>query len=67
MVTGADPEAAGELLRDASWNVKAAIVMKKAGLSYTQAVRRLKKSNDSIREAIGEDLEPILRKLLDGA
>jgi N-acetylmuramic acid 6-phosphate etherase len=66
MVTGVDPDEAGELLTNASWNVKVAIVMKKAGLSYTQALRRLKKSNDSIREAIGENLEPILRKLIDG-
>ena len=66
MVTGVDPDEAGELLKSANWNVKAAIVMKRAGLSYTQAVRRLRKANDSIREAIGEDLEPILRTLLDG-
>ncbi len=64
MVTGADPEEAGDLLRKAKWNVKAAIVMKKAALSYSQALRRLKAADDSIREALGEDLEPTLRALL---
>ncbi|HVQ41266.1 MAG TPA: N-acetylmuramic acid 6-phosphate etherase [Vicinamibacterales bacterium] len=64
IVTGADPEEAGELLEKAKWNVKIAIVMKKAGVTYTQAVRKLKSADDSIREALGEDLEPTLRKLL---
>ncbi len=64
IVTGADPEEAGELLQKAKWNVKIAIVMKKAGVTYTQAVRKLKSADDSIREALGEDLEPTLRKLL---
>jgi len=64
IVTGTDPEEAGELLQKAKWNVKAAIVMKKAGVTYTQALRKLKSADDSIREALGEDLEPTLRKLL---
>ena len=64
MVTGADPDQAGELLQRAKWNVKAAIVMKKAGLSYSQALRRLRRADDSIREALGENLEPSLKKLL---
>ena len=34
------------------------------GLSYSQALRRLKRADDSIREALGENLEPTLRKLL---
>ena len=38
--------------------------MKKADLTLTQATARLKKSHDSIREALGEDIEPHLRKLL---
>ncbi len=63
MVTGITPDEAGELLRDAKWNVKAAIVMKKAGLSYPQSLRRLRRAGDSIREALGENLEPTLRKL----
>ena len=33
IVTGADPEEAGDLLARAKWNVKVAIVMKKAGLT----------------------------------
>jgi N-acetylmuramic acid 6-phosphate etherase len=56
MVTGAEYDEAGELLREANWNVKAAIVMKKAGVSHTQAVRLLRKADDSIRDALGEDL-----------
>jgi N-acetylmuramic acid 6-phosphate etherase len=67
MVTGADPEEAGQLLRRAKWNVKAAIVMKKAGLTFTQALARLRKSDDSIRDALGEDIEPRLRALLEHA
>jgi N-acetylmuramic acid 6-phosphate etherase len=64
IVTGAEPEEAGELLERAKWNVKAAIVMKKAGVTYPRALRQLKAADDSIREALGEDLEPTLRKLL---
>jgi N-acetylmuramic acid 6-phosphate etherase len=64
VVTGVSPEDAGVLLRRAKWNVKAAIVMKKAEVSYTEALRRLRKADDSIREALGEDLEPTLKKLL---
>ena len=64
MVTGADPEEAKSFLVRAKWNVKVAIVMKKAGLTPTQAIRRLKQSDDSIREALGEDIEPRLRQLL---
>jgi N-acetylmuramic acid 6-phosphate etherase len=64
MVTGSDPEEAGELLRQAKWNTKAAIVMKNAGVSYAQALRRLRKADDSVREAIGEDLGPRLKKIL---
>jgi N-acetylmuramic acid 6-phosphate etherase len=65
VVTGASSEEAAELLQRAKWNVKAAIVMKKASLSYSQALRRLAKADDSIRTALGEDLEPTLRKLLN--
>jgi N-acetylmuramic acid 6-phosphate etherase len=64
IVTGVDPEQAGELLQQARWNVKAAIVMKRAGVSYTHALRRLRAAEDSIRDALGEDLEPTLRRLL---
>src|SRR6188508_756189 len=37
VVTGVSAEDAGDLLKRAKWNVKAAIVMKKAGVTYTQA------------------------------
>lgn len=64
LVTGAPPDEAGELLKRAKWNVKAAIIMKKTGVSYAQALRRLKSSDDSVRTALGEDLEPALRTTL---
>lgn len=57
MVTGADPDEAKALLARAKWNVKIAIVMKKAGLSPAQAGARLRRAHDSIREALGEDIE----------
>ena len=56
-VTGVTPDEAGDLLRRARWNVKAAIVMEKAGLTYAQAARRLREAQDSIRVALGEDIE----------
>jgi CDP-diacylglycerol--glycerol-3-phosphate 3-phosphatidyltransferase len=64
VVTGIDYETADALLKRAAWNVKAAIVMQKTGLSRTQALKRLRKADDSIRDAIGEDIEPRLRELL---
>jgi N-acetylmuramic acid 6-phosphate etherase len=63
-VTGLDDDEADALLRRAQWNVKAAIVMAKARLTRGQALARLRAANDSVREAIGEDIEPRLRKLL---
>ena len=65
IVTGLDEQAADKLLRSARWNVKAAIVMQKAGLKYAQAVSRLRKSHDFVRDAIGEDAETRLRQLLE--
>jgi N-acetylmuramic acid 6-phosphate (MurNAc-6-P) etherase len=41
-----------------------AIVMGKTHLTAPQAIKRLKKANDSVREAIGEDVEGRLRALL---
>jgi hypothetical protein len=38
--------------------------MQKTGVTYAQAVRRLKKADESIRNAIGEDIEPRLREIL---
>jgi N-acetylmuramic acid 6-phosphate etherase len=55
VVTGIDYDAADSLLKRAKWNVKAAIIMQRANLSLPQALRRLKKAHDSVREAIGED------------
>jgi N-acetylmuramic acid 6-phosphate etherase len=65
IVTGLDDKAADKLLRSARWNVKAAIVMQKAGLSYSQATARLRKAHDFVRDAIGEDAEARLRQLLE--
>ena len=64
MVTGLDSDEADKLLEKAKWNVKAAIVMQKTSGGYTQAIARLRKAHDSVREAIGEDIEPRLRELL---
>ncbi|MGE3843543.1 MAG: N-acetylmuramic acid 6-phosphate etherase [Vicinamibacterales bacterium] len=64
ITSGMDYESADKLLRRARWNVKAAIVMQKTGLSYSGALARLREANDSIRDAIGEDIEPRLRELL---
>ena len=61
MVTGIDYDAADALLKRAKFNVKAAIVMQKTGLTLPMALRRLKKSDDSVREAIGEDLTSSLK------
>jgi N-acetylmuramic acid 6-phosphate etherase len=65
IVSGIDYDAADKLLKRARWNVKAAIVMQKTGLPYTRAMSRLRKASDSVREAIGEDIEPRLRELLN--
>jgi N-acetylmuramic acid 6-phosphate etherase len=66
LVTGMPPDEAAALLKAAKWNVKAAIVMKRANVTYAAAVRKIRKADDSIREALGEDLEPRLRALLAG-
>jgi N-acetylmuramic acid 6-phosphate etherase len=64
LVTGVPPEDASELLKRAKWNVKAAIVMKKTGATYAQAVRKLRGADDSVRAALGEELAPALRDVL---
>ncbi len=56
---------ADRLLKRAQWNVKAAIVMQKTGLGYRQALSRLRQADDVVREAIGEDIEPRLRRLIE--
>ncbi len=57
IVTGLDYDAADKLLRRAHWNVKSAIVMQKSGVSYARANQDLKRANDSVRDALGEDLD----------
>jgi N-acetylmuramic acid 6-phosphate etherase len=66
IVTGLDYDDADRLLKSAQWNVKVAIVMQKTGLPFTKAQARLRKAHDSMREALGEDIEPRLRGLLQG-
>jgi N-acetylmuramic acid 6-phosphate etherase len=66
IVTGLEDEDADKLLKRAHWNVKAAIVMQKTSLTYPKALSRLRKAHDSMREAIGEDIEPRLRGMLQG-
>jgi N-acetylmuramic acid 6-phosphate etherase len=66
IVTGLDYEEADRLLARAKWNVKVAIVMQKTGLPLNRAQGRLRKAHDSMREAIGEDIEPRLRGMLQG-
>lgn len=66
IVTGLEYDDADKLLKKAQWNVKAAIVMQKTGLSYTKALSRLRRAHDSMREAIGEDVELRLRAVLGG-
>ena len=66
IVTGLDYDEADKLLKKAHWNVKAALVMQKTGLPYTKALGRLRRAHDSMREAIGEDIEPRLRGMIQG-
>jgi N-acetylmuramic acid 6-phosphate etherase len=64
IITGLEYDEADKLLRKARWNVKAAVVMQKTGLSYLKAISRIKKADDQLREALGEDIEPRLKELL---
>ncbi|MBI4487357.1 MAG: N-acetylmuramic acid 6-phosphate etherase [Acidobacteria bacterium] len=64
IVTGLDDDEADKLLRQAHWNVKAALVMQKGGLTYPRAMSRLRRAHDFVRDAIGEDVEARLRKVL---
>src|SRR5918996_2931653 len=64
VVTGISYDEADALLKRAKWDVKAAIVMQKCGLTLPQALQRLKKADDLVRDAIGEDIEPRLREML---
>jgi N-acetylmuramic acid 6-phosphate etherase len=65
IVTGLDYDDADTLLKRAHWNVKAAIVMQKTGLTLPKAIARLRKSEDFVRDAIGEDAESRLKELLN--
>ncbi len=67
IVTGLEYDEADKLLKKAHWNVKAAIVMQKTGDTYPKALSRLRKAHDSMRQAIGEDIEPRLRGMIQGA
>src|SRR5574339_1109109 len=49
IVTGLDYDDADRLLARAHWNVKAALVMQKAGLTYPKALSRLRKANGLVR------------------
>jgi N-acetylmuramic acid 6-phosphate etherase len=64
IVTGLDYDEADKLLKRAQWNVKAAIVMQKSGLSHAQALTRLRRAHNFVRDAIGEDAEARLKELL---
>ncbi len=66
IVTGLEYDESDKILAKANWNVKAAIVMQKTGLPLPKALARLRRAHDSMREAIGEDIEPRLRGMLQG-
>ena len=65
IITDLDYEDADKLLRKARWNVKVAVVMSKTGVSYPKAIARIRKADDRLREALGEDIEKRLREVLD--
>src|SRR5204862_270818 len=64
IVTGLEYDQADKLLRRAKWDVKAAIVMQKSGLTLSRALAKLRGAHDVVRDAIGEDVEPRLGELL---
>ena len=61
-VTGLDRLASVALLKRAKWNVKAALVMQQSNVTYTQAMGKLKKAENSVRTALGSDLATTLNK-----
>jgi N-acetylmuramic acid 6-phosphate etherase len=58
IITGLESADAEKLLKRAHWNVKAAIVMQKAGIPYLKAMSRLRKAHDSMRTALCEETDP---------
>jgi N-acetylmuramic acid 6-phosphate etherase len=64
IVTDLEYDEADKLLRRAHWNVKAAIVMQKSGLTYAKALAKLRRAHDFVRDAIGEDVEKRLKEVL---
>jgi len=60
-VTGGTQDEATVWLKKAKWNVKAALIMKLTGGTYAQALRRLRAAEDSVRTALGKDLEQSLQ------
>ena len=64
IVTGLDYDGADKLLKRAQWNVKAAIVMQKSGLTLAQSLTRLRRAHNFVRDAIGEDAEARLKEVL---
>ena len=64
IVTGLEYDEADKLLKRAHWNVKAALVMQKSGLTYPRSLARIRAAHGFVRDAIGEDAEPRLRELL---
>ena len=63
IVTGLEPEAAGRC-QAGEVEPEGRHRHGKAGLTLPQAMKRLRKADNSVREAIGEDIEPRLRELL---
>jgi N-acetylmuramic acid 6-phosphate etherase len=64
LVTGLQYDDADKLLQKARGNVKAAIVMHKRGLNYSQSLSRLDRARGFVSEAVGEDVERRLKSLL---
>jgi N-acetylmuramic acid 6-phosphate etherase len=62
LVADVDSETAARLLERSRGSVKTALVMAKTGDSYSGARRRLRASGGSVRVALREELEAVLRR-----